>query len=104
MTYSMYRTKDGMGDAGPMSMAFIPIRDEKGELVKIEEEHNARPRVGVAMRVGSMMARSFHHQDWWQTTPITEITDEWEDTDEFGEVTKCVRFKTGNSTYVWKEF
>jgi hypothetical protein len=100
----MYRTKDGMGDAGPMSMAFIPIRDEKGELVKIEEEHDARPRVGVAMRVGSMMARSFYHQDWWQTTPITEITDEWEDTDEFGEVTKCVRFKTGNSTYVWKEF
>ena len=104
MTYSMYRTKDGMGDAGPLSLAIVPIRDENGKIISREEEYNARPRVGVVMRVGSLMARSFQQQDWWQTTLITEITDEWEETDEVGEVTKCVRFKTGNSTYIWKEF
>ena len=104
MTYSMYRTKDGMGDCGPLSLALIPIRDEKGLFFKYEEKYNARPRVGVVMRVGSMMARSFQQQDWWQTTVITEVTDEWQETDEDGNVTECVRFKTGNSTYFWKKF
>jgi len=100
----MYRTKDGMGDSGTLSLALIPVRDEEGRFFKYEEEYNARPRVGVVMRVGSMMARSFQQQDWWQTTLITEITDEWEEKDEFDEVTECVRFKTRNSTYIWKKF
>jgi len=103
MTYSLYRTKDNAGDSGPMSVAIVPIYDAD-RIISVEEEVNARPRVGVAMRVGSMFARSYSHQDWWQTTIITEITDEWEDTDETGNTAKCVRFKTGNSVYVWKEF
>jgi hypothetical protein len=64
-----------------MSLALIPIYDDD-RIISVEHENNARPRVGVALRVGSMFARSYSHQDWWQTTLITEITDEWEDTDE----------------------
>jgi hypothetical protein len=58
----------------------------------IKHEHNARPRVGVAMRVGSHYARTYDAQDWWQTTLITEILEE---SDE------VVRFRTGNSVYEW---
>lgn len=71
-----------------MSMAMWLEGDE------VKHEHNARPRVGVAMRVGSIVGRTFGHQDWWQTTYITEIIEDDGDT---------VRFRTGNSEYVWKE-
>jgi hypothetical protein len=86
-----------------MSVALVPIYDDS-RIISVEEEVNARPRAGVAMKVGSMFARTYSRQDYWQTTIITEITDEWQDTDEEGKVTECVRFKTGNSTYIWKEF
>lgn len=103
MTYSMYRTRDNAGDSGQMSDAYYwPNGRENGGHPEVM--HNARPFVGAVMRVGSHYARSFHAQDWWQTTPITEITDEWEETDDTGNVTECVRFKTGNSTYIWKKF
>lgn len=94
MPYSLVRDRDGAGDSGNMSMALWIEYSPEGDPVR-KHEHNARPRVGVAMRVGSIYARSFVAQDWWQTTPITKIL---EDTPEM------VRFETGNSTYVWKEF
>lgn len=85
---SMYDTR-GRGDGGAMSMALY-VGDD-GELVY---EHNARPRVGVAMRVGSLNGRSFASQDWWQTTIIAEIL---EDTPE------KVVFKTkSGSIYTWE--
>lgn len=56
---------------------------------------DGRPKVGWAVRVGSIVGRTFSGQDWWQTTIITEIL---EDTPNM------VRFKTGNSEYVWKVF
>ena len=84
--YNLRRERDGAGDGGAMSMA-LWLEDSE---VKIE--HNARPRVGVAMRVGSFHARSYHSQDWWQTTVITEIIEE---SDHY------VKFKTGNSIYEW---
>jgi hypothetical protein len=62
-------------------------------------EQNAKPRVGVVMRVGSITPRTFS-ADWWQTTPVTEILEEH--TDDEGN--QWVRFKTQNSEYVWKEF
>lgn len=83
----MFRESDGQGDSGAMSQAIWV----EGEDIKIEE--SARPRVGVRMRVGSVTARSYSSQDWWMTTEITEILEETE--------TK-VRFKTGNSIYIWE--
>ena len=91
MAYSMYRTRDHAGDSGPMSMALW----KDAETGEIHEEHNARPRVGVVMRVGSPYARSYVSQDYWQTTYIQEILAESSD---------HVRFRTGNSEYEWKEF
>lgn len=81
--YSLRRESDGVGDSGPMSMMLYPGGDH---------EYNARPKVGGAIRVGSIIARTFQHQDWWQTTMIQEILSETEST---------IRFKTRNSTYVW---
>jgi hypothetical protein len=85
--YSLRRESDGAGDSGPMSLALW--LDEKGDL---RQEYNARPRVGVAIRVGTVFARSYQAQDWWQTSTITEILEESEN---------YVRFRTGNSIYEW---
>jgi hypothetical protein len=99
MPYSLVRERDGAGDSGGMSLAITPKTGGNHRY-----EHGARPRVGVVMRVGSMGARSYSAQDWWQTTVITEILDEWNDGDDTDSVIECVRFKTGNSVYVWKKF
>jgi len=84
--YNLRRERDGAGDCGTLSMAIWLENDE------VRYEYAARPRVGVAMRVGSSFARTYHAQDWWQTTIITEILEE---NDHY------VKFKTGNSTYEW---
>lgn len=97
MSYSLRRIRDGAGDSGPMSDAVTPIWDEKGKLVDKIIEHNAAPKVGAAMVVGSPYARSYSRQDWWQTTPVTEILEERTEDDG----SKYVRFKTGNSEYEW---
>lgn len=101
MTYSLRRTRDGAGDSGGMSLAQIPTFDQDtGKMLDVEQIHNARPQLGASMRVGSIYARSFEAQDWWQTTLITDILEER--TEEDG--TEYVRFKTGNSEYEWKVF
>jgi hypothetical protein len=84
--YSLKRESDNAGDSGGMSLALWPDGDE------VMHERNARPRVGVAMRVGAVYARTYQEQDWWQTTIITEILEDRED---------YVRFRTENSVYVW---
>lgn len=94
MPYSLVRERDGAGDSGNMSLAITP--NPNGEHLY---EHNSGPKVGAVMRVGSPYGRTYSAQDWWQTTPVTEIVEEWLE----GEV-YCIRFKTGNSTYVWKHF
>jgi len=63
---------------------------------KIETEDFARPRVGVAMRVGSLSGRSYSSHDWWQTTTIKEIV---EDTPE-----KIVFRTLSGSIYTWEHF
>lgn len=88
MTYSLHRTRDGAGDSGQMSVALR--RGENG----IEEGGN-RPRIGYAMRVGSIYARTYSPQDYWTTTYVTKIL---EDTEE------RVVFETGNSEYIWEKF
>jgi hypothetical protein len=103
MPYSLKRTSDGMGDSGSMSMALW--RSDSAQAIEgVEHELSARPRVGVAMRVGSIGGRSFSAQDWWQTTLITEILEESSEQTEDRDTVEVVRFKTGNSTYVWKKF
>lgn len=88
MTYSLYRTRDNAGDSGPMSDIFRHTPEGV-------ERKPGRPTVGYGVIVGSHTARTMSWQDWWATTPVTEIL---EDTGDM------VRFRTGNSEYVWKEF
>lgn len=88
MRYKLTRERDGAGDSGPMSLGIG--FDENDEPVFKE---NARPTIGMVMRVGTFMARTYQYQDWWQTTPVTEILEESEN---------FVRFKTSNSIYTWE--
>ena len=91
--YSLVRDSDGAGDSGPMCQI---LDAESGQPIPDRDY----PEVGCGVRVGSIYARTYSGQDYWQTTPITEITDEWVDDNGY----KHMRFKTKNSTYVWKEF
>jgi len=86
--YSLRRERDGAGDSGLVSDA-LWLKDDK-----LQKEHNARPRVGVAIQVGSPFARTMQWQDWWQTSLCTEILIDEEN---------YVKFKTGNSIYEWKK-
>ncbi len=88
MRYKLTRERDGAGDSGPMSLGIT--FDENDEPVF---EENAKPRVGMVMRVGTHFARSYQYQDWWQTTPVTEILEESEN---------FVRFKPTTSLYTWE--
>ena len=100
MPYSLRRTRDGAGDSGPMSVTLL-IEEAEGvrKIARDSEglpiEGGPRPAVGHIIRVGSIYARTYQQQDYWQTTPITEILEETE---------KRVKFRTGNSEYVWEEF
>ena len=90
MKYSLRRIKPKpeVGDSGSMS-TFIYQDDEK----QIQYEHNSKPRIGGVIRVGSLYARTFVAQDWWQTSLITKILEETEN---------YVKFKTLNSIYEWR--
>jgi hypothetical protein len=87
--YRLYRSGDEKGDAGGMSIAIK--YEQNGEA---DMKLDSRPLVGYRMRVGSAYARSMQWQDWWQTTPVTEIVSD--------EPTKVV-FKTqSGSEYTWE--
>lgn len=94
MHYSLSRVTDKAGDSGLMSMAIYVEYDPEG-IAWRKTENNARPRVGVIMRVGTPFSRTYAAQDYWQTTLIEEIL---EDTPEY------VKFRTTNSVYEWKTF
>lgn len=93
MRYSLIREHDGVGDSGPMCqiLDFESYKPIEGETY---------PRVGCGVRVGSYMARTYSGQDWWQTSPITEILEESVDDEGY----RTVKFKTRSSVYTWKEF
>ena len=100
MAYSLRRVSDGAGDEGQMSTRITPTFDmDTGKVSDIQYEENAEPKVGSAMRVGAHYARTYSAQDYWQTTIITEILEEKILTDGH----KYVKFKTGNSEYVWQD-
>lgn len=91
---TLKRTRDGAGDSGPMSSAgrYNPDTNEQ------EWIHNTGPVVGYVMQVGSHYARTYSAQDYWTTTYVTEIL-----SDTIEDDSRVVRFKTGNSEYIWKE-
>lgn len=93
MPFSLYRISDKAGDSGPMSRRIWPDR---------REDKENTPIVGAAICVGSIYARTYQAQDWWQTTLVTEIVSD--DVDDYtGE--RTIVFKTSsNSTYIWKHF
>lgn len=90
MTYSLVRVSDGAGDSGSMSTIFYIGEDDN-----IKYEQNTKPRIGASIKVGSLYSRTYSLQDYWSTTPVTEILEEKED---------YIRFKTKNSEYEWKVF
>jgi len=57
---------------------------------KFNEVKGHEPIVGCALLVGSVTARSYSDQDYWLTTPITEIVEE---------TNEHILFNTGNSKY-----
>jgi len=83
----LYRESDGAGDSGSSSLL---IWEENGK----RKSEYGRPRVGVRVQVGSVTARSYSDQDYWQTTEVTEILEESNDR---------TKFKTrSGSTYIWE--
>lgn len=61
--------------------------DEGGNFKEIKGHE---PIIGCSLLVGSVAARSYGDQDYWLTTPVTEILEKTED---------YWLFKTKNSTY-----
>jgi len=84
------RVSDGRGDEGASVLA---IR-QNPETGKLESKQTAMPIIGWALQVGSVTARSYSNQDWWMTTPVTEILEAKPEGDLM-----YVKFKTGNSIY-----
>ena len=89
------RVRDGAGDSGSMSMNYPAKWDEDQQVWKrdrTKEPVAGRPRLHYACQVGAVIARTYQAQDYWMTTPVTEII---EDRDDY------VRFRTTNSEYEW---
>lgn len=91
MAFHLRRISDGKGDSGALSQAIAWNEDKT-----FKEVAGHKPIVGCSIKVGSVTARSYSNQDWWLTTPITEILEEIENED-----IQYIRFKTGNSEYEW---
>jgi len=86
------RLRDGKGDSGSLSQA---IRWNEDDTYK--EVVDSKPIVGCSMLVGAVTARSYTAQDYWLTTPITEILE----VTTYNGDDLYYRFKTGNSEYEW---
>jgi hypothetical protein len=89
MPFHLRRIRDGKGDGGSRSEA-IKFTESGPEVV------GHKPTIGCCMLVGNLTARSYSGQDWWMTTPITEILEHIENDD-----VTYYRFKTSNSQYEW---
>lgn len=76
------------GDSGSMSM-LLRGNPETGEI----ERKSGRPEIGWAVRVGTFGSRSYHHQDWWQTSYIEKILEETEN--------RTVFLTATGSKYFW---
>jgi hypothetical protein len=101
MVYSLWRAGGIGGDSGPMCQFFKYSLNENDQ-VEIEYIQSEIPVVGYCVRVGSLFARSYSGQDWWQTTEVQEILEDEMREDEQGEY-RYVKFRTHNSIYEWTD-
>lgn len=92
----LIREHDGAGDSGSYIELFR--QGENGEIESMRPKCIEEVTEGWAVRVGSMTARSYSYQDYWTTTPITEIYERGE-----AHGRKFMRFKTGNSVYTLED-
>lgn len=90
MPYSLRRLSDNAGDSGQMS-TIICYDDNTMK--------QGAPQLHCAIRVGSLYSRTYASQDYWTTTPVTEIVSDIIEND-----VRTIIFKTRNSEYEWKEF
>jgi len=90
--YSLVRERDGAGDSGPMLMPFDWSK-------RAEVGKNGTIQIGLGVKCGSIYGRTFSNQDWWLTTPVTEIIEQGKDKDG-----SWVKFRTGNSVYTVRGF
>lgn len=97
MYYTLKRVSDGAGDSGNMSDSY---KTDPSLTPSQRVTHNAEPTIGEALMVGSSFTRSYQMQDWWCTTPVTEIISNLLLKDNHDEY-RQVRFKTQNSEYEW---
>lgn len=91
MSYNLRRLSDKAGDSGFESFAIA--WNEDGSFKEIVGD---APVLGCSMRVGSHIARTYQHQDYWMTTPIIEILEE-----KKSDLGHYVKFRTKNSYYEW---
>lgn len=87
------RTGDGAGDEGSSVQILMlkQIGDNKEALVV---EDALKPKIGWAIKVGSTNARTYSNQDWWMTTPVTEILEEKEIEKENDIIDYYCKFRT----------
>lgn len=96
--FSLFRERDNRGDSGPSWSLFDADATIKSK--QYQWVNDARPgevRIGCGIRVGSLTARTYSAQDWWQCSGVSEIL-ETSEVDENGEY-EWIRFKTNKSTY-----
>ena len=96
MSYWMYAIKENgevnpfKGDCGNMALAIF-VEDNEHRVDGVV------PKVGAHMQVGSTYARTMSAQDYWTTTPVTEILKQWTE-DERLHVLFVTR---SGSKYLW---
>lgn len=80
--FHLSRESDGEGDSGHLLVSINP---------DTMDSYQNEIRVGCCVQCGSLYARSMQWQDYWMTTPVTEILEV---------TTNTVKFKTKNSIYI----
>jgi len=85
---TLRRLSDGAGDSGARVVSIRWKKDRTFDRIE-----GSRPIVGNSMLVGSVSARTYSRQDYWLTTPVTEILEERKN---------YVKFRTENSIYELK--
>lgn len=93
---SIRRDRDGEGDSGTM---FNCIDPKTGKTVVYDEI-----RVGHIVQCGASYGRSYSAQDWWMTTPVTEILGVSEESRKNGSKVQVIKFRTGNSLYTVRSY